>query len=101
MELPYFQTNIKELSLMMTTWRATLNALLALPQNQSVILKKVPLNNGVTNVNHLLGRTLIGWKIVRQRASASIWDSQDSNQTPAATLVLNSNAAVTVDIEVF
>lgn len=82
-------------------WAAQLEPMLANPSNNSLILKKVALINGTTTINHLLGRKLQGWKIVRQRAAASIYDVQDSNQTPELTLKLVSNAAVTVDIEVF
>ena len=82
-------------------WAAQLDPVLALPQSQSIILKNVALINGTTVVNHKLGRNLQGWKIIRLRASATIYDNQDSNQTPNLTLILVSNAAVTVDLEVF
>lgn len=84
-----------------TKWASELNPLLAAPQNNSSILRSVSLVVGANVVNHLLGRPLQGWKIVRQRAAASIYDTQDSNQTPALTLQLTSSAAVSVDIEVF
>ncbi len=82
-------------------WAAQLNPILSSPQNNSNILKNVALINGTTIVNHLLGHVLNGWKIVRQRSAASIYDNQDSNQSPQLTLVLTSNAAVVVDLEVF
>ena len=49
----------------------------------------------------MLQRPLQGWYIVRQRALASIYDTQDSNQNPSLTLNLTSNAVVSVDIAVF
>lgn len=82
-------------------WASQLNPLLANPANNSIILPDVLLANGTTIVNHRLGRKLQGWKIVRQRGAASIYDQQDSNQTPDLTLVLVSNAAISVNLEVF
>lgn len=89
------------LPLMQTRWAAILDPLIANPPNSPTILKNVLLSNGTTVVNHLLGQTLQGWKVIRQRAAASIYDAQDNNQTPDITLVLISNAAVSVDLEVF
>jgi hypothetical protein len=71
-------------------------------QNDSTILANVTLTQGINNiVNHTLGRQLAGWQIVRKRAQADIWDSQDSNTNPALTLLLNTSADVVVDILVF
>lgn len=66
-----------------------------------VLLAGIVLKAGVNSVNHTLGRKLTGWTIVRQRAEAQLWDTQDSNPTPNLTLSLNSTAAVTVDLYVF
>jgi hypothetical protein len=101
MQLPFFQTAIQELSLLQTKWKSILDPVISQASVQSIILPNVPLKNGTTVVNHLLGRKLVGWKVIRQRASASIYDTQDSNQTPNLTLVLVSSAAVSVDLEVF
>lgn len=65
------------------------------------LLTQQTLAIGINNINHGLGRTLNGWQIVRQRAQANIWDSQDANKTPQLTLALNSSAAVVCDIYVF
>lgn len=101
MALPLFQTQIRELSLLQTKWKGELDPLLAKPEAQSLILKEISLSSGSNTVNHLLGRKLQGWKVVRQRASASIYDTQDSNQMPELTLLLTSNNPVVVDLEVF
>lgn len=89
------------LSLMQTRWAAILNPLLGNPSLNSVILGNVSLNNGTTVVNHLLGRKLTGWRIIRINAAATIYDQQASNQMPESTLVLVSNAVATVSLEVF
>ncbi len=99
--LTYFQTADRILSQLQTSWAALLNPILNQPQSQGVILPNVPLANGATTVNHLLGRKLQGWEVIRKRAKASIWDNQDSNQTPTLTLILQSDAAVVVDLFVF
>jgi hypothetical protein len=71
-------------------------------QNDSNILTNISLAPNITNiVNHSLGKVLSGWKIVRQRSAASIYDIQDSNKSPNLSLWLISSANVVVDIEVF
>lgn len=82
-------------------WAAQLDPVLALPQNSSFIIKNIKLASGTNVINHLLGRKLQGWTLTRVRALATIYDTQDTNQTPELTLVLVSSAVVTVDIEVF
>jgi len=67
------------------------------------ILKSVVLAASANTIQHTLGRTLKGWFIVRQRASASIYDNQDTLTAQEQTVILKltSSAAVTVDIYVF
>ena len=100
-KLPIFQTTHQPLMLMQTNWAGQLNPLLAGPFADGLIIPNQPLINGTTQVNHRLGRPLQGWMIVRQRASAAIYDTQDANQMPNLTLSLVSSAAVTVDLFVF
>jgi hypothetical protein len=67
-----------------------------------VHLQSVVLTAGVANlVEHKLGRPPLGWLIVRQRASATIWDLQDSNSMPSRSLDLRCSANVTVDLWIF
>ena len=101
MSLAYFQSDDRTLSLLQTSWSQQLNPIINSAPNNSTILTSVALVSGTNTINHLLGRKLQGWKIVRQRSSASIYDNQDNNQQPTLTLILISNAAVVVDIEVF
>jgi hypothetical protein len=79
----------------------TLNPVFNTPTLGGNLLTSVSLTVGANSINHGLQRTLNGWQLVRQRAQAEIWDSQDSNKTPKLTLNLNSSAAVVVDIYVF
>ena len=101
MKLPIFLSNIQPLTLMQNKWSSILDVLLGNPSLDSSILKGVALANGTTVVNHLLGRKLIGWRIIGINGAATIYDQQASNQTPALTLVLVSNAAVIANLEVF
>lgn len=103
MKLTQFQSDDRDFQLMQNDWASKINPIINAAQNQSIILKNVSLLSAATPnvVNHLLGRTLQGWNIVRQRASAIVWDTQDSNQSPQLTLNLRTSANVTVDLEVF
>lgn len=101
MSLPIFHSDDRNFQMMQTQWASQLNQLLSKPTNSSLVLKNIQLNVGDNTINHLLGSNLQGWKIVRQRAAASIYDKQDTNSMPSLTLILNSTATVSVDIEVF
>lgn len=99
--LPIYQTNNKDLSLLQTTWSSALNPLLSNSANQTLVLPNVALTVGSNVINHRLGKNLTGWSIIRQRGPASIWDLQDTNSMPTLTLILETDTAVTVDIEVW
>jgi hypothetical protein len=101
MRLPIFKDDNKNLMLLQNIWSALINPFLNSPSLQTVLLKDIKLSTGSNSVNHKLSRKLQGWYIVRQRASASIYDEQDNNQNPDLTLALVSSANVTVDLVVF
>lgn len=71
------------------------------PLNQGAILTSIALKVGDNTIDHKLGKKLSGWFIVRLRGASTIYDKQDGNAQASQTLVLNSSAAVTVDIYVF
>lgn len=85
----------------MPQWSTQLSDLLQNPLVNGSLLKDVALSNGTTAVNHKLGRALQGWIITRVNGAATIYDSQTTNNTPNLTLLLVSNAAVTVSLYVF
>lgn len=101
MKLPIFQSDSQEMGLMQTQWASAINPLLSNPLVSGLVLKNVPLATGSTQVNHRLGRKLQGWCLIRKRASADIYDAQDSNSMPELTLSLVSDANVLVDLYVF
>lgn len=86
---------------MQNRWASLIEPPLSLPIASSVILKSVSLASGSNSINHLLDRTLQGWFVIRQRSSATVYDTQDANLTPDKTLQLTASAAVVVDIQVF
>lgn len=105
MSLPQIQSGGQPLesvfTQMQTLWGAILNPFVNRPQNKSVILESVVLATGDNTIPHTLNRLLVGWRIIRIRAAATIYDKQNSNGNPTVNLVLNSSAAVTIDLEVF
>lgn len=87
--------------LLQTAWASQIDPVLRNPLTQGNLLKNVTLASGANVVDHKLGRKLQGWVLTRQRAAASVFDTQDLNPTPALTLTLTSSAAVVVDLLVF
>lgn len=86
------------LDLMQTRWASLINPFLGNQLNQVQILEKVDLVSGVNTINHGLGRLQQGWFLLDIDAAAVIYRSQPFNDK---TLVLTSDATVTVNIGVF
>ena len=67
-----------------------------------ILIKDVQLITGQLNkINHLLGKRLTGYTVVRQNANATIWDSQDLSLSQSRTLTLNCSANVKISLWVF
>lgn len=94
MQLPLGLTG----SQMQTKWKSILDIIIRNPINAVSILPNVSLNNGVTVINHKLGKTQQGWFITDIQGAATIYRSAAFN---SLTLTLTSSAAVTVNIGVF
>jgi hypothetical protein len=99
--IPLVQTNDRNVNQLQQNFKKAIEPVLKNPIVTGTILTSVTLNSGSNSISHGLGRAIQGWTIIRQRAQANIWDSQDSNTTPQSTLALNASAKVTVDIYVF
>lgn len=82
-------------------WSAILNPIVSNPANNSLLLPNIALKIGSNVINHKLGRKLQGWSICGIDGIANIYDTQASNQMPALTLTLTSDAVVTVSLLVF
>lgn len=98
MALPIQQTKDQDFALMQQRWASQLNPLLANLLVQGNILNDIVLVNGAKTFNHYLGRQMVGYFVVDQTASASIFRSAPLN---SQTLTLTSSAAVTVNLWVF
>lgn len=70
-------------------------------EGRTPLLVSISLSVGANVVLHGLNRALQGWFIVRKRAAADIYDTQDTNTEPSVSLLLTSSAAVVVDLFVF
>jgi hypothetical protein len=107
MALPQFQSSPGGQSIdsvftqMQNVWAQILNKLISRPQNNSLIIPDVDLVVGSNTIQHGLGSTLTGWSIVRINGVASIYDTQATNSATNKSLVLVSDAIVTVTLEVF
>jgi hypothetical protein len=67
-----------------------------------LLLKNISLLTGSVNeIDHKLNRKPNGWFIVRKRGTADIWDTQDANNKPELTLLLNSDSNVNIDLWIF
>lgn len=99
--LPYIQTDSRELSQLQTTWASQINPVLTQAILGGNYLKNVSLTTGDNVINHKLGRNLQGWIITRIRSAATLYDTQDTNQSPSLTLNLNSSANCVVDLLVY
>lgn len=99
--IPKVQTPNRQVNQLQDNIRTSLAPILQNPVVMGQVLQSVPLTTGANSVNTLLNRTLQGWFIVRQRAAASVYDTQDSNATPQTTLNLVSSADVVIDLYVF
>lgn len=92
----------KELSRLQSNLEQWAASVLKAGLSDGVLLESVSLSTGDTNaVQHKLGRAPRGWIIVRQRANANIWDSQDANVFKTKSLALECSADVIVDLWVF
>lgn len=98
MQLPLQQTSLKDLSLLSTKWKATLDPVLANPLNSVSILKNVKLLTGTNVINHLLGQMQQGWFLVDTQAAVTVYRSAPFNDL---TLTLTASGNVTVSIGVF
>jgi hypothetical protein len=78
-----------------------LQPILGCPLVDGNLVTGVNLKNGLTVIEHKLGRKLRGWFIVDQNAIASIYREPGTENLGSKTLTLHSSAACTVSIWCF
>lgn len=71
------------------------------PLNHGRLISSVVLSTTPVNVEHKLGRPLIGWLVVRKNADARVWEDQATTVDGSKFLRLDASAAVTVTLWVF
>ncbi len=98
MALPQFQNDDKDFQMMQSTWGQQLNPVLSNPSLKNLILKDVALIAGANVINHLLGRTMQGWRICDNNAAVTPYRTAPFN---AITLTLTASAPCVVTLEVF
>lgn len=76
-------------------WKTEIQPVINFSPNQGILLTNQTLNNGVTVINHKLGKTQQGWIITDITSAATIFRSQPFN---SLTLTLTSTAAATCNI---
>jgi hypothetical protein len=85
---------------MQTKWASQINPALANILMQGQLLQNIELINGVTYIDHKLGRQPQGWFLSAPKGPATVY--QAAQQTnPTLTLTLISDAAITSDLWVF
>ena len=78
-------------------WAASLNPVLAIPQNSGQIIT-CNLVTGANIINHGLGRMMQGWSITDINAAVTVYRSAPFNNS---TITLTSSGAATISLEVF
>lgn len=99
--LPIIQTTDRVINQLQNSIAQVLRPIVQNPLVNGSILTGVELAIGANTINHGLNRTLQGWFVIGQGSAASLYDSQSSNTQASKTLILVSDAAVTVNLYVF
>ncbi len=86
------------LDLMQDRWASQLNPLLSNQLTQGLLLKDQFLVNGMTVINHRLGRQMVGWFVTDISGAAAIYRSAPLDDK---TLTLTSDAPVLASLWVF
>ncbi len=98
MQLPLYQTAIKELSLLQTKWKSLVDPILANPMTNMSIIENVSLTSGNNQIPHLLDRMQQGWVIVDIQSAAAVYRYLPFNRN---YLYLNSSATAIISLGVF
>lgn len=83
---------------MQTQWATQLDPVISNQIVNGLLIKNVKLINGITVVNHLLGRQMQGWYIVDINANVGVHRSQPMNDK---TLTLTSSGIAVCNLWCF
>lgn len=81
-----------------TTWATQLDPVIQNQLVNGILISNINLINGVTVVNHKLGRKMQGWMIADINSAATVYRSQPLNDK---TLTLTSNASAIANVWCF
>ncbi len=87
--------NTADVLIKLPLWKSILDPVIATPIIQGNLISNVSLITGANVINHKLGRNQVGWMVVDQQASASIYRSQPLNNL-TLTLVASAPAVISV-----
>lgn len=90
-------TDNREVNQLQSNFQSSMKPVANNPLMGGTLLSNVSLAIGDNTVNHKLNKTLSGWILTNISGASSVY-KKSSDKT---NLVLNSSAAVTVDIYVF
>lgn len=100
-KIPLVITENRDLNLFQTQLSKALQPVTTNPINQGSLLTGIAVINGQVTVNHGLGRTLMGYIVTLNNSNVNLWDSQESNPSPAQTLLLNADGNSVISLWVF
>ena len=70
--------------------------------NTPTIVKTIVLTSGVdTYVNHGLNRAVTGWVIIDKNGFGDVIQSTTTNSIPKSSIILKSNATITISVLFF
>jgi len=95
------QTASRELNQFQQQVISAVDPVLENPIVNGRLIESITITSGINRIDHGLGRTLVGWIVVRNGASVTFYDNQSTNSTPDRTLVLTASGAATISLYVF
>jgi|WetSurMetagenome_2_1015567.scaffolds.fasta_scaffold164270_3 hypothetical protein len=95
------QTNDRTINQLQQNFKQSIDPIIQNPLTQGNLINGVVLKIGNNTINHGLNAVLQGWMIVGINGVASIYDNQATNTNASSTLILNSSAAVTINLYCF
>lgn len=103
--IPYVTVGatIPEVQRMENSLITTFNSIIKNPLlNNITIVKSLVLTSGVdTIIDHKLGKAVTGWIIINKDTFGDVIQSSTANPTPTSSIILKSNATMTVTVLFF
>ena len=101
MSIARVQTTSRELNQVQSQIISSVQPVLDNPIVNGRLIQSLAVSSGSNVIDHGLGRELLGWIVVRNSASVTFYDTQNSNANPARTLLLTASGNATISLYVF